>query len=543
MITIGVCARSLSPGQQALLDALADAFGVAFDRRPLAETSDSAALIVVGADRATLSQLAHVPQRCFVVPEPAELRPCGTSSSVSFANSPAVDGLLRGRTLTSPEVAEAAGLPEWLQDRAPLALKGDTAVWATEQRGRQRRDFVALPLPELMEGEALFRHFSGQRFAQLLPLVLFLRSVVEDGWEPPPVQASLMFDDPNLHWTSYGFIDYEEMVRNATRHNYHVSIATIPLDAWFVHRAAAALFKKNARRVSLLYHGNDHLSNELARYDVAGIRRVLPQAVARIAGLEARADLEVASVMAPPHGACAEVAMAEMARCGFEAVCVSRGSLAYHNRKAPWLRTLGIQPCDLVAGLPVIPRFRLDATCQNDVLLAALLRQPIIPMTHHEAVADGYGLLNEVASFVNSLGDVNWADMKTIGRSLYARRRENDTLRLRMYSRRVSVKVPDGVTRIHVEHPDGGDGTVCWKPASSEAWKVVAGEHIPARANDELDILSGYGTSDRLSDGGSGRRRLAPVARARRLLTEGRDRALPSFRRLSRVRANSAATR
>jgi hypothetical protein len=317
-----------------------------------------------------------------------------------------------------------------------------------------------------------------------------------------------------------------------------VSIATIPLDAWFVHPAAAALFKRNQRRISLLCHGNDHLSNELARYDATGMRRLLPQALGRIAGLEARGGLEVARVMAPPHGACAEVAIAEMARCGFEAICVSRGSLGYHNRTAPWVRTLGLKPCDLVAGLPVIPRFGLNASCRNDVLLAAILRQPIVPMTHHQAVADGYTLLNEVASFVNSLGNVAWTDMKTIGRSLYSRRREGDTLRLRIYSRRVAVNVPEGVAQIQVEAPIASDGTLCWKPAAAVDWNIAADDMIPVSDGDQVDILSGYRTAAQLSQSRGGRPRLAAIAR--RLLTEGRDRVMPSFRRRPRARVISA---
>src|SRR5262245_20535416 len=119
MITIGVCARSLSAGQQALLAALGDAFGVAFDPRPVRDAGDAAGLLVLGADRAKVSQLEHVPQRCFVVPDSTELRPCGTSSTVTFGSGDAVEVLLRGRTVISEDVVDAKGLPEWLTDRVP----------------------------------------------------------------------------------------------------------------------------------------------------------------------------------------------------------------------------------------------------------------------------------------------------------------------------------------------------------------------------------------------------------------------------------------
>ena len=48
---------------------------------------------------------------------------------------------------------------------------------------------------------------------------------------------------------------------------------------------------------------------------------------------------------------------------------------------------------EMVAGLPVISRFRISRECQNAILLAAYLDQPIIPVGHHQDVAGGLDLL------------------------------------------------------------------------------------------------------------------------------------------------------
>ena len=203
-----------------------------------------------------------------------------------------------------------------------------------------------------------------------------------------------MFDDPNLHWRSYGFIDYNEMVRHAVAGKYRVCVATIPLDAWLVHKPTSAIFRDNTARISLLYHGNNHVFRELARsHSADSMRALLLQAGRRMTKMEARTGLKVARVMAPPHGACSETALAQMAQIGFEAACVSRGSLRYHNSGAQWTRTIGMNPCDIIAGLPVIPRCGLSRSCRNDILIAALLHQPIVVMTHHLALAEGYDLL------------------------------------------------------------------------------------------------------------------------------------------------------
>lgn len=539
MKTIGICSQTLSPGLKTTFDVLGEALGVSFEERAFEDDQSVSGWIVLGADRTFASRLGRVTRPCYVVLGDAELLPCGSSSRVTFAHRPEVAEVLRGRDIIADDAVDAKALPPWLSDVTPLAFKDGSAVWAIQQRDHCRHHYVALPPPELNGGEALFNHFSGQRMARLLALVLFVRSLAEDQcWEPPPLQATFMFDDPNLHWTSYGFIDYGEMVRHAVRGNYHVSMATIPLDGWFIHPPTSAIFKKNTDRISLLYHGNDHASKELARFDSAeAMQRMLRQAVGRIAKVEARTGLRVARVMAPPHGACSEIALSEMARLDFEAVCVSRGSLRYHNSRAAWTRAIGMKPCDIVAGLPVIPRFGLTNQCRNDILIAALLRQPIVPMTHHQAVADGYGLLDEMASFVNSLGEVGWRDMATISRSLYSRRRDDATLRVRMSSKRISVPVPAGMTRIQVDRPwveDSAAEPLFWRTMTDDRrWRIAPHpEAIAIQAGRTIEIASGPSGATLTEAHAAGPRRLTPVAR--RFLTEVRDRALPTIHRISR---------
>jgi hypothetical protein len=547
MKTIGVCAQSLSPGRKATFDALGKALGVTLVERTFGDDRNIDGWVVLAADRKSALEIGRTTRPCYVVLDEAELTSCGTSAKVMFANRPELAAVLRGRQVTADDAVGAKALPHWLPDVVPLALKEGSAVWARQERGAFGHHYVSLPPPELNNGEPLFAHFSGQRIASLLPLALFVRSLGEDPrWEPPPLRAAFMFDDPNVHWTSYGFIDYHEMVRHAAAGNYHVSVATIPLDAWFVHQPASVIFKENSGRISLLYHGNDHVFNELARPQSAeAMERLFRQAIGRITRMEARTGLEVARVMAPPHGACSETALAEMAQSGFEAVCVSRGSLRHHNSGAVWIRTIGMRPCDSFAGLPIIPRFGLSKNCRNDILIAALFRQPIVPMTHHQAVADGYNLLDETASFVNSLGGVTWCDMKTISRSLYSSRHDDKTLRVRMWSKRVTVPVPPGTTAIHVDRActeDLGEETFFWRTRTGDhRWKVTSrSETFGVNSGETIEIASGPAGATATETHTAGRPGLAPVVR--RLLTEVRDRALPSVHRLtSRARSSCLA--
>ena len=543
MKKIGIWGDSASVALQPTFDALGQAFGVSFERRQYFNDHDVDAWIVLAAKSEFTSMLGSASKPCYIVADQADLLPGSTSTTLQFTDRSELDPVLRGRRVAVDDAADVRALPRWLHNVAPLAFKESSPVWAVQEDGVCRHHWVSLVPPVLDPGEPLFSQLCARRFARLLPLVLFVRTLVEGaGWEPPPLQAAFMFDDPNLHWTSYGFIDFCEMIRRASAGNYHVSFATIPLDSWFVYRPAASIFKASSDRVSLLCHGNDHVSNELGRSRSAeDMHNLLRQAVARLAAMEATTGLDVARVMAPPHGACSQTAIDAMAQVGFEALCISRGSLRFHNPNAGWTRAIGVRPCDVIRGLTVIPRFGLSNDCRNDILIAALLRQPIVPITHHQAVSDGYHLLDETASFINSLGAVSWQNLKSISRSLYSQRNQGDTLHVRMFSKRITIRLPEGVTSVHVERPwlDAFEESLSWRSENTHWNRVANPGNVVVPEGTSVEIVSGVPQKTQRTNG-SGPRRFRPVAR--RLLTEGRDRVLPSLHRIAgRQRTNRPA--
>ena len=113
-------------------------------------------------------------------------------------------------------------------------------------------------LPELANDEVLYTLLSKHQLTAIA-LVQFLRGPSSPtGWHPAPLRAAFLFDDPNLRWRSYGFIDYRSLLAHADEHGYHASMAMIPLDAGRPHPATAAMFRRRADRLSLIVHGNDH---------------------------------------------------------------------------------------------------------------------------------------------------------------------------------------------------------------------------------------------------------------------------------------------
>ncbi|MFP5389159.1 MAG: hypothetical protein ACLGG5_07655, partial [Thermoleophilia bacterium] len=224
----------------------------------------------------------------------------GRPDRVRLAEQGSLDRRIRGlavlEPLEGPELGAAEGAVE------VLASSGRRAAWT---RGPDATDRVASTLPELEPPETL-RGLLAKRPLALIALIEFLRRVSAPyADDPPPLRAAILFDDPNLRWRSYGFIDYRELLAHADRYGYHASIATIPLDASRQHRATVDLFLGRPDRLSLAFHGNDHLAGELIQVssDAEGVA-IVAQALRRARRLESRYGLSIDRVMTAPHGMC-----------------------------------------------------------------------------------------------------------------------------------------------------------------------------------------------------------------------------------------------
>jgi hypothetical protein len=178
----------------------------------------------------------------------------------------------------------------------------------------------------------------------MLPLLHFLRELIgPGGWQVAEPRATFIIDDPNFHHRTYGYLDFAKLIRHAEAHNYHATVATVPLDTWYFNRKVVALFRAHRQRISVMMHGVNHLADELAReYTQDEALALLAVGLRRIAGFEARSGLKVDRIMAAPHGAFKESMADPMVQLGFEAGCVSIGSLKRWNADKNWPPQLGI---------------------------------------------------------------------------------------------------------------------------------------------------------------------------------------------------------
>ena len=567
---IAVMALRVTAEQKRTLDAVERVFPVCFELVGPAGPDTADGVLVLGS-QSSATVPASLPRLVLPAAAPEPDSRAGGHVAGALASSDARTVVLAPHGLARPlrgrSIAEAALAEEQPSNSAlaggpasdsvldvgsglPLASVAGRTVWWQLGDEAAAQSVSSYALAALRDGEALRDHLRAGRFMGLLPLVHFLGQVLgADGWTLPPLRASFVIDDPNLHWSSYGFLKYGELVAHATRHGYHVGFATIPLDGWLVNRRAAALVRENPAVLSLLMHGNDHVARELGRlHSAAEAEAAIAQALRRIAVLERRAGIVVERVMAPPHGACSEAALRAMFGLGVQAACISR--------PYPWRDALpaptalaGWHPAELVAGgLPVLPRYPIGHP-REDLALRALLGQPLILYGHHGDFAQGLDLFAQAAADINGLGEVRWGPLGAIARENYATRRVGEVLHVRMYSRRVDVEVPAGVRalRIVAQAPHGGPAWRRLTHAGSTAGGVVDGA-VDMTFEDSLGICGPLPVASRtrvelalaadrpLDPDQLAARGVRPWPCLRRVLVEGRDRAQP----LLRARATAA---
>ncbi len=525
---VGVYPRAAREQRGRLFDTLEQALDVRFAGWDHGDDRGLSGAIVFGGRLSLLPAAAPSMPRLTIA---GDVESGGDSHRVRLHHEGALDPRLRGW-----ELSEAGARS--LLDAAPapgeqvIASESGRALWVVD-RNRHTQQRVTVAPAELEEGEALRDRLCDGRFLALLPILELARRVASPRrWQSPPLRACFLFDDPNLHWPSYGHLRFGELARDARRHGYHVAVATVPIDAWLVHPRARSTFGHHPEALSLIVHGNDHVRRELARArtteDAVALAR---QALARTSALERRARLPVGRIMAPPHGVCSEQMAAALLRAGFEAITVSR---AY-----PWLEQppadrplAGWWPAEFVAGgIPVIER-RLLGTPPGELALLAYLDHPVVLFGHHQDVAEGPPRLRRIREQLAGMGPIRWESIQRLARSNFFFRLEGERLHLRVHSRRVDLEVPPGVRELVVDlsgHPCPDEELVL-----CAGQPVAPGEPAPVRAGVRCEVTLRHALDGEPPRGGrGGRRRLKVWPHVRRGMSEARDRSLPMVARVA----------
>jgi hypothetical protein len=425
---VGLFPAAEQGSRRRLLTALEAAYPVSFEGREAGEWEGLDGLLIFGTEAPP-----GVPPSLPVLHALGEERRQDSIATLTFfaADDASLARPLRGAKLTdgwSPTLDHAM----WHGHRPIATAKQALPVWAAAGDGTARELVCAAPA-ELASGEALRERLTPGRCLALLALAHFLVAVTRDPhamYTAAPLQAAFVLDDPNLHWPSYGHVNYEEISRHALAHNYHVAVAMVPLDGWLAHPRAVRIFKERSAQLSICVHGNDHDGAELGRVSSEAEGMVLArQALRRARAFERRTGITVDKVMVPPHEKLSYAAARGLLLAGYEAVNVSRPYpwIAVASGQSPLIAPpergalASWTSAEIVAGgLPLLLRAGFNAP-REDLVLRAFLGQPLILYGHHDLLAEGPEILSEAASAINALGDdVRWGSLTGMARSAEA---------------------------------------------------------------------------------------------------------------------------
>lgn len=453
---------------------------------------------------------------------------------------------MRGRTLSHETLGEGAldghGVGE------VLAFVGDRPAWTKRSVAGQATDVLTFGPAELERGAFLRDELEPGRFFRLLPLVHFLREVTgTSAWRPPPTRAAFVVDDPNLHWRSYGYLKYPELVEHAHEFGYHAVMAMIPFDSWYADPSVVSLFHKNSDVLSLCFHGNNHTYRELERLQSRrDARKALAQSVRRIERFERRTRLAVSRVMVPPHEACSPESMSAMLEVGLEAACTTRpypwmpfrpSDSPYNTPTADHVLS-GWQIAELLSdGFPVIARRGFDQ--HEEIILRAYLDQPLVLYGHVSDFAEGLERLEGAAQVVNSMPHARWASLQDIARTNFETRRDGDVLRLRPFARHIRVPIEPDLAAIHIVKPEraaGFDYGVSLDTAGSTEGFHIDGDviQLPGGRSDVVTIDATWNSPQAEASTRAGPSLPSARVAVRRVFTETRDRLHPVLRRRKR---------
>ncbi len=532
-VVVGVFPAAALAERTALFGALEAAFPARFEGRDAGETNGlDGAIELGGSDLAKAATGAGVRTLALLRPE-EKVDVAAVAQEMS--DLPELDTRLRGASLPDTRLGGALDPGASLGDPGSNVLASGNGIptWIRTDA----LDLALLVPAELGSEEALRDRLCDGRSAALLPIVSFLRELTaETRWQPPLGRACLLFDDPNLHRPSYGFLNLPELALHAREHGYHAALAMVPLDAWLASPSAKRALSDAAGAISLLVHGNDHNGGELGRQEseAEGLG-LAAQALRRIDAFERRSGVAVDRVMVPPHEQCSEAAALGVLRSGFEAITMTRPFPWLSQPPHHWLSRpdtagplVGWHPADFAGQLPVILRHPLLSRDAPELVLRSYLDQPLILYGHHEDVAAGLDVLAAAAADVNRLGETRWCSVGEIAATNFESRRDGTHLTVRPYARRIRVEVPDGVEHLSLQLPPAHPGpgteqlTVAGRPAPID-------EPIAVGADTSVELR--LRPSNAIDPDSVPAPPRAPLAIARRTLGEGRDRLLPLFQR------------
>lgn len=372
--------------------------------------------------------------------------------------------------------------------RRLISIDGD-AFMAIVSRGECEVIFVGSEGVADLDAEVDGAWIAGY-FSRFLPHAMALRYCFgEECWRTSEQFASVIVDDPLLR-LNYGFLNFESLLDLMKRNNFQTTIAFIPHNFRRSSAQVARMFRENATRFALCFHGNDHTGAEFATTDTVRLNSMLQIAERRIANHRRATGLACDRVMVFPQGNFSVEAMSVLKSRNFDCA-VNTGAYPRQRTARLTLRELA-QPALLrYDGFPLFLRSKSAHIRKEGIAFNLFFGKPVFIVEHHDIFRDPQSLL-EAVSRINSVAPgIRWANLGDAVASSFSRRRSaNGDHHIRAYSRTVRIANDGSSTaRFVVEWNRGG----CKATVEEVFWDGAPGgtvEMDDARIRVVLELMS-----------------------------------------------------
>jgi hypothetical protein len=268
-------------------------------------------------------------------------------------------------------------------------------------------------------------------FLQIAPAMLFARYCGnERAWHIPHQYANLTIDDPWLR-QPYGYVDYEGLLGEMERHNFHTTIAFIPWNFARSEPAIVSLFRNHPERFSITIHGDNHDHKEFTAYSSKPLNvqiADLKQSLARMERFRTLTGIPYDKVMIFPHSIAPEKTLEALKTYNYLATVNSRN--VPQGALAPAALSFYLRPVTLsFGGFPSLIRYSVAAPLPDGLIaINEFLGNPLLFYGHADFFAGGIDSFNGLADKVNELDtDTQWRSLGDIVRHFYLVKLRDDS--------------------------------------------------------------------------------------------------------------------
>lgn len=281
-------------------------------------------------------------------------------------------------------------------------------------------------------------------FAAIAAPMMFLRYAGGDQvWRSPGDYANLTIDDLWLR-EPYGHVNYEELLQQTQRHNFHATIAFIPWNFDRSQPAVVSLFRAHPDRLSICVHGNNHIHQEFGSFEEHPLEKQvqdIEQGLARMDRFKQLTGIPYDAVMVFPHSVSPQATFAALKSANFLGTANSLNVPS--DAVAPSGAEFALRTATLhFATFPSLRRY----SAENDIprpqlAIDAFLGNPILFYVHESFFASGIDAFNRTADSVNQIQpDTQWQSLGDIVKHLYLEKlRDDGNFDIRSYSASIQI--------------------------------------------------------------------------------------------------------